>query len=193
MFVCILVPVYWAEYGPENFLWGSDIALFMTLAALWTESSLLASMAAVAVLLPELGWCIDFALRLILGPEAVPTVGTTYMFDPEIPLLVRGLSLFHIALPALLLWLVCRLGYDRRALLYQTLMAWVVIPATYVLTDPAANINWVHGFGREPQSLMPGPLFLLLLMAIFALGVFLPTHLLLCRLFARDRNRDVTD
>ena len=192
MFVCILVPVYWAEYGPENFIWGSDIALFATLVALWAESSLLASMSAVAVLLPELGWCIDFALRLILGPKAVPTIGTTYMFDPEIPRLVRGLSMFHLALPALLIWLVYRLGYARRALLYQTLVAWIVLPVTYVLTDPTANINWVHGFGREPQTWMPGPLFLLLLMASFALGVFVPTHVLLCRLFAGDRDRDVT-
>ena len=191
MFMCVLVPAYWAEYGPENFLWVSDIALFLTLAALWAESSLLASMTAVAVLLPELGWCIDFSLRLVLGPEVVPTVGTTYMFDSEIPPLIRGLSLFHIALPALLIWLVCRFGYERRALLYQTLLAGAIFPATYFLTDPSANINWVHGPGRDPQTWMPGPLFVLVLTAIFVLGFYVPTHLLLSRLFARDRQRDL--
>jgi len=27
LFVCALVPIYWREYGPANFLWFSDIAL----------------------------------------------------------------------------------------------------------------------------------------------------------------------
>ena len=43
-FLCVLVPYYWSAYGPTNFLYYCDVALFMTLAALWTESALLASM-----------------------------------------------------------------------------------------------------------------------------------------------------
>ena len=187
LFVCVLVPLYWVEYGPENFLWGSDIALFVTLLALWTENRLLAGMMAVAVLLPELAWSIDFVFRLIFGPEAAPTLGTQYMFNSEIPLLVRGLSLFHIVLPLLLVWLVYRLGYQRQALLYQTLLAWIGLPITYVVTDPSANINWVYGFGHEPQTWMPGPLFLVLLMVFVPSGIYLPTHLLLSKLFAGAR------
>jgi hypothetical protein len=30
LFVCILVQVYWRQYGPANFLWFSDIALLVT-------------------------------------------------------------------------------------------------------------------------------------------------------------------
>lgn len=182
LFVCVLVPVYWNEYGPENFLWGSDIALLLTLLALWIESRLLASMMAVAILLPELAWSIDFILRLVLGPDVMPTRGTQYMFDAEIPLLVRGLALFHVALPVLLVWLVYRFGYRRRALLYQTLLAWIILPITYLITDPSANINWVFGFGNEPQTWMPGPQYLALLMVMIPLGFYLPTHLLLSRL-----------
>jgi len=187
LFVCVLVPVYWNAYGPENFLWGSDIALLLTLLALWTENRLLPSMMAVAILLPELAWSADFVLRLILSPEAIPTRGTQYMFDSDIPLLVRGLALFHIALPGLLLWLVYHLGYQRRALLYQTLLAWIVLPVTYAITDPSANVNWVFGFGREPQTWMPSPLFLLLLMVSIPLVFYLPTHLVLGKLFGDTR------
>lgn len=187
VFVCVLVPVYWVEYGPKNFLWGSDIALFVTLLALWTENRLLVSMMAVAVLLPELAWSIDFVFRVIFGPEAALTLGTQYMFNSEAPLFVRGLSLFHFVLPVLLVWLVYRLGYQRQALLYQTLLAWIVLPVTYVVTDPLANINWVYGFGREPQTWMPGHLFLVLLMVMIPLGFYLPTHLLLSKLFAGAR------
>ena len=53
VFVGVLVPVYLRHYGPANFLWFSDIALFMLVAALWWENRLLASMAALAVLRPD--------------------------------------------------------------------------------------------------------------------------------------------
>ena len=52
IFVCVLVPAYWHEYGPANFLWGSNIALLTMCVALWTENRLLPSMAALGVLLP---------------------------------------------------------------------------------------------------------------------------------------------
>ena len=189
LFVIVLVPVYWLEHGPQNFLWGSDIALFVTLLALWMENALLASMMALAILLPELAWNLDFFWRLVFGAESIELLGTRYMFDPELPLLVRGLSLFHVMLPVLLVWLVYRLGYERRALVYQTVVAWVVLPVSYLLTEPAANINWVRGLGREPQDWMPAPVYLLLLMFVFPMVVYLPTHLLLKRLFAAPRSR----
>src|SRR5439155_14563924 len=55
-FVVALVPIYRRQYGWRNFLWFSDIALFMTLPALWLERPLLASMPAVSVLVPEAAW-----------------------------------------------------------------------------------------------------------------------------------------
>src|SRR5205807_8087861 len=71
LFVAVLVPVYWRQYGPGNFLWFSDLALFATLAALWLESALLASMQAVSVCLLELVWLADFLTRLLGGRFAV--------------------------------------------------------------------------------------------------------------------------
>ena len=110
------------------------------------------------------------------------------MFNVELPLYLRAFSAFHIFLPVVLIWLLYRLGYERRALLYQTLFAWLILPVTYALTEPSTNINWVHGFGDEPQRWMPGPLFVALLMLLFPLGLYSPTHLLLCRLFPARRS-----
>jgi hypothetical protein len=185
--VLVLVPVYWIEYGPQNFFWASDIALLLTVVALWTESALLASMLAVAILVPDIAWNIDFFFRLTFGVDALQLPGTRYMFADESPLLLRGLSLFHVFLPVLLVWLIYRLGYGRRALIWQTVLAWVVLPATWLLTDPAANINFVRGFGLEPQSWMPAPVYLMLLMLAFPLIVYLPTHLVLRALLAAPR------
>ena len=192
IFVCVLVPAYWHEYGPANFLWGSNIALLVICVALWTENHLLPSMAALGVLLPELGWIIDFAVRLLLGQEALPFDGTRYMFDPGIPLWIRGLSLYHIALPIVLVWLLYGFGYQPRALIWQTLLALLVLPLTYAVSDPAASINWVYGFGSSPQTMMPGPVFVLLLMVLFPVTVYLPTHLLLSRFFPEPHRTRMT-
>ena len=56
LYLCVLVPVYWREYGPTNFLWASDIALFVIFAALWLENRLLNSMMLIGVLPFELAW-----------------------------------------------------------------------------------------------------------------------------------------
>src|SRR5688572_24299001 len=125
LFICILVPIYWKQYGPGNFLWFSDIALFVTAAALWLESSLLASMMAVSVVVLESIWIIDFLIRFITGTSVIGL--SAYMFDSKIPLSIRALSLFHVVLPVLLLVLLYQLGYDRRALFAQTLLAWIIL------------------------------------------------------------------
>jgi len=183
LFVAVLVPVYWVHNGPAHFLWASDIALLTLVVALWRESRLLASMMAVAVLLPELAWNLDFFTRLLAGRDVIGLDATGYMFNPAQPLWLRGLSLFHVFLPALLVWMLYRLGYDRRAFLATTLLSWVVLPVTYLFTDPARNINWVFGLGDQPQTWLSPPLYLMGLMLLFPLGVYLPTHRMLQKAF----------
>src|SRR5467141_5394920 len=147
LFVCALVPIYWRQYGPANFLWFSDIALLALLPALWLENALLVSMMAISVVFFEALWNLDFFFRLATGKSLIGL--SAYMFDPKIPLFIRSLSCFHIILPLLLLWLMSRLGYDRRAWLWQTLVALVVLPLSYLVTNPRENINWVYGFGEK--------------------------------------------
>jgi len=59
-FVAVLIPYYWHSYGPTNFLYYCDMALLLTLVALWLESSLLVSMCAVGILMPQTLWIADF-------------------------------------------------------------------------------------------------------------------------------------
>ena len=181
LFVCLLIPVNWVQYGPGNFLWFSDIALFVTLPALWLESSLLASMMALAVILLELGWNTDYFFRLFTGISLSGL--SAYMFDPTIALVIRAISLFHVALPIILLWMMYRLGYDDRAFVAQTVLAWIVLPITYLLTRPSENVNRVYGWGEKPQTTMPGPLYLLVVMVLFPLLIYLPSHLLFKAIF----------
>ena len=149
--------------------------------ALWLENALLVGMMAVSVLFFEALWNIDFFFRLATGRSMIGL--SAYMFDPAIPLFIRGLSAFHIILPVLLLWLLHRLGYDQRAFFWQTIVALVVLPLSYLLSNPQENVNWVYGFGQNPQRVLPAPLLVILLMLLFPLVVYLPTHLLFTRLF----------
>ena len=177
LFVCLLVPVYWRHYGLANFLWFSDLALLIGLAATWLESPLLASMQAVSILLLELIWIIDFLVRLATGK---PIIGIAeYMFKSDKPLFVRCLSLFHLVLPVFLAWLVYVLGYDSRAWMLQTFLFWTVVLVCYYFTKPSDNINWVFGIGTQPQQKISPSLYLALLMLAIPICVYLPTHLFL--------------
>lgn len=109
-FVALLVPIDTRQYGWGNFLWFSDVALLLGCVAIWLEHPLLASTQAVAVVIPEAFW-------LTTGTRLLGL--TDYMFYASIPRFVRALSLFHVWLPCVLVWLVWRLGYDRRAFLVQ--------------------------------------------------------------------------
>src|SRR5438067_8415131 len=115
-FVCVLVPIYWRQYGPANLLWFSDIALLVMVPALWLENSLLVSAMALAVVLLELVWNIDFFVRLATGNSLIGL--SAYMFDPKIPLFIRGFSCFHILFQIVLMLMLYRFGYDRCASLW---------------------------------------------------------------------------
>jgi hypothetical protein len=189
LFVCVLVPVYWRHYGLANFLWFSDLALLIGLAATWLESPLLASMQAVSVLLLELVWIIDFLVRLVSGK---PIIGIAeYMFKSDKPPFVRGLSLFHLVLPFFLLWLVYVLGYDSHALIVQTFLFWTVVLVCYFFTRPSDNINWVFGIGDRRLQKISSALYLALLMVSVPICVYLPTHFFLAAFMSRAMLRDL--
>ena len=175
-FIAVLVPIYWRNYGPANFLWLSDLALFATAAAILLERPALVSIA-VGVLPLELAWCVD----LLTGGRVLGL--TDYMFDPSRPLYLRAFSLFHVVLPPMMLWLLHRFGYDRHSLARQLPALWIALVLSYVLTDPGDNINWVFGPGPAPQHAIPSLAYLVLEMAVIPVLVLLPLDWLLRRLF----------
>jgi hypothetical protein len=105
------------------------------------------------------------------------------MFERERPLFLRALSLFHVALLPVMLFLLLRLGYDPAAFPAMVLLGWAILLASFRLTDPASNINWVHRLGSRPAPASPA-LYLAALMVAYPLLVFFPAHVLL-RIFFR--------
>ena len=177
LFVAVTVVVYAVKWGPGNFLWFSDIALIGTVPALWLESGLLAGMMTISILLPEILWNLSFFVQLATRRRVSGL--TDYMFDGSKPLYLRALSLFHVFLPVLLVWMISRLGYQSGALAAQTIVAWVVLPLSYWLTKPEDNVNWVRGF----KNGMHRTGYLGLLMIGFPVVIYLPTHFLLMTMF----------
>ena len=173
---------YWHLYGPYNYFWLCNVANFLILIGLWRESRLLLSAQCLAVLLIGIVWTLDVAAAFVTGgAEGTHLIGgTEYMFDPEIPLAGRLLSLYHSFLPLVALYGVYRVGYDRRGIALQTLITCVLLLATWLVVDPELNINWVHApFGAEEQEMLPPLLYLLAVMVATPLLVYLPSHFLI--------------
>lgn len=178
-FVLYVAVVWLKHYGWKNFLWFSDIAFLGAVPAMWLENAALSSVLAVAVLLPEILWNVDYVGRLVLRRRI--TGLTDYMFEPERPLLLRGLSLFHVPLPLVLVWLLVAYGYDSTVgLPGAILLAALVLPLSRAVSAPDKNINWVYGLGGV-QTRLPAWAYLLVLFAGFVAFVFVPTDLLLRR------------
>jgi hypothetical protein len=128
---------------------------------------------------------------------------TSYMFNAQSPLFLRGLSLFHGWLPFLLCFLVFRLGYDRRALKWWTALACGLCLIAYFLLPPAGapladpkiprNVDYVFGLDdAHPQTWMPAGLYLVVwILALFTLA-YLPTHLALAKLTAARATRQAS-
>ncbi len=169
-------PVYWKQYGAQNFLFFCDLGNLLIAIALWRESALLFSWQAVGLVVFQILYTIDLAGAWLTGHH--PIGGTEYMFDSHLPLGIRLLGLFHVVTPVLLLWAVGRLGYDRRAWKLQTLMCWLVVPINY-FWRPEHNVNWARGVFFVEQHLLPGPIYLLGYLLLVPLLIYYPTHLAL--------------
>lgn len=171
--------------GAQNFFWLCNLASFLILAGLWLESRLLLSMQWLSVALIGLLWGTDLGIAWLTGFH--PFGGTAYMLDPDFPTPAKLLSFYHLLLPLVAGFAVYRLGYARKALIWQTALTWAVIPLTFWLTDAERNINWVHApFGME-QELLPPHLYLPVLALGWALLIYLPTHALTLWLARRSR------
>ena len=64
-------PLYWRQYGAQNFLFFCDLGNVIIAIASWSESALLFSSQAVSLLLFQLLYCIDLLGALISGRRVI--------------------------------------------------------------------------------------------------------------------------
>ncbi len=166
LWVAVWAPLYWKQYGAQNFLYFCDLGNFFIAIALWTESALLFSWQATGLLLFQILFTLDLLTALLFGKHFIG--GTEFMFDPAVPLFIRLLSLFHVVTPPLLLWAIRRFGYDERGWKYQTLTTWT-----------EHDVNWVRGLFYREQHTLPGLVYLMAYLIVLPLVIYYPTHLAL--------------
>jgi hypothetical protein len=182
--VIVWIPLYWRQYGLQNFLFFCDLGNLFIAVGLWLESSLIFSWQATSLLFFQMLFIVDLAGTFLSGQHLIG--GTEFMFDPHLALGIRLLSLFHIITPPLLLCAIWQLGYDRRGWKYQTLTAWIVVPINY-FWRPQYDVNWARGPFFHEQHVVPGLVYLLAYLFVVPTVVYYPTHRLLDLLMGRGR------
>lgn len=180
VFVFTLVPIYLKNYGAKNFLWLSDIGLFLTLFALWFKSSFFISMAVIGILPLEILWNVDFFIHLITGYSLCGL--SSYMFDKRYNFKLRCVSLFHIFMPPIWIFLLIKWGYNIFAFKAFLLLYWLILICTYLFTDPQENINWVFLPTKYKVKWMPNLIWLIILIFAVPIFIFLPIHLFLVKI-----------
>lgn len=174
-------PVYWHAWGAANFLHLCDVAVILTCLGLWTNDALVVSSQVVSSVVIDILWALDVAAWLVFHRHFIG--GTEYLFDTACPLWIRLLSLFHVIMPAILIWSLGRLGYDRRGFRLQAAIALPVIIASRFVT-PEKNLNFALADPFFHRQLGPAPVHLAITYLALVLAVYLPTHSLFVRLYS---------
>ncbi|MCC5832281.1 MAG: hypothetical protein JJU12_04480 [Chlamydiales bacterium] len=175
VFMAVYIPIFWAGYGPQHFLWLSSTIVLLAFPAALFEWRFLAGMVAIGGLVPESFWTLDFVITTIAHISGGYFAGfTAYMYNPQLSLWLRVLALYHLALPPMLIWMILRLGYDHRTWIVQVVFTWIILLSTWFLTDPSRNINLVFSYEKYLEiGALP---FLVMLFAIVAAVGFV-THI----------------
>jgi hypothetical protein len=180
--LAVYVPAYAHAYGAWHFLMLCNLGVLLTAAGLLFDRPLLLASQAVAAPGIFMLWIADAGTRLATGRFLHG--GTAYMWDPAIPAIVRVLSLYHLAWPAVLAWALSRRGYDRRGFALQVAIAAAAFVVAIALAPPSENLQYVwHAPGAGVPNRAPWPGAAMHL-AVLAGAIYLPTHLLLCAVFA---------
>lgn len=172
--------VYWRSWGPLNFLHFCDISEILACIGFIVDSTLLISSQAVASLLVDAAWALDAGWTVLFGHHLIG--GTEYLFDPSHALWVRLLSLFHLALPVLLLWALYRLGYDRRGFPLQLAIALPAFIASR-FAPASQNLNYAFADPFFHRQFGPAPLHIAVIFLFMLAVAYLPAHLVLKRVF----------
>ena len=176
----VWLTIYLKFWGATTFLFLCDIAVILTCLGLFTGNALLLSSQALSSLVIDTAWLLDIATKLIFNRHLIG--GTDYFFDPKYPLWVRLMSCFHVVLPIVLITALRCTGYDRRALRLQFAIAAVAMIASR-FADPYRNINFVFADPFLHRQWGPGPIHVAVTLLVLAIAIYLPTHVVLARIF----------
>jgi hypothetical protein len=181
------MPTYAVTWGSADFLYLCNVAVIMTCLGLWLGSALLLSSQAVAMMVIGTVWCVSLAWSAVTHGHTL-IGGTEYMWDPHYPLWVRLLSFDHIAVPAVCLWATRKIGFDRRAWKFQSVVAAVVLTSSHFVA-PERNLNFARKELLSYHTWGPGLVHVLFIWTILILLGYWPVYAMLSGIFPAPRGR----
>jgi hypothetical protein len=138
-----------AGYG--ELLWFCNIAVFLTGIGLFFKNKLIITAEFVGIVVYHIGWHIDFWSFLLFGK--MPFLSTAYMFSNDVGTVEKGLSFFqHSFLAPVLFWALLKTGISKFGWIAQAIQTLIIFIATYFMTHPYQNINWIFGNGFSGLS-----------------------------------------
>ena len=186
VWLAIWLVIYLKFWGASTFLFLCDIAVILTCIGIFTGNALLLSSQAVGSIVIDTAWLADIATKLTFNRHLIG--GTDYFFDPNYPLWVRLMSCFHVVMPFVLIAALRRTGYDRRALPLQFVIALAAMIASR-FAAPARNINFVYLDPILHRQWGPAPIHVAAMLVGMTVAIYVPTHIVLSRLFASPRKQ----
>jgi hypothetical protein len=119
-FIASIVPLYIKQYPLINFVNIGQLHILLALTSFLLDTRLFKYMSEFGIFIIQLFWCIDFICET-LGIKFLGA--TTYMYNSEMPLYVRFLSIFHGWFMFFLLYLVKKADYEKRYLYSQLVLS----------------------------------------------------------------------
>jgi hypothetical protein len=185
VYLIVWAPVYAVYWDVAHFLYLCNVAVVLTCAGLWFGNSLLLSSQAVGSMVIGTIWGVNWAWGAMNHGQGVMG-GAEYMWNSSYPVWVRLLSFDHLAVPAAALWGAWKVGYDRRAWVFQSGVAAIVLVASRVLA-PGQNLNFVEKELVTFRTWGPAPAHLLFIWTVLVLLVYWPVHAVLERMMPARR------
>jgi hypothetical protein len=186
VWLAVYLPTYGAAYGFWHFFQLCNAGVLIACAGILLRNRLLLSSQFLALSCIAVVWISDMAARLLFGRFL--NGGTAYMWDSNLSALVRILSLYHLALPLVLLWFVIKLGYHKQAWIAQSAIAagsWLI---GLFIAPAAENINYLYYWPNQPSQAQlslghAGAMFITLVLL-----VYWPAHQMFLRWFKKNES-----
>jgi hypothetical protein len=185
LWLLIYIPAYADSYGFWHFLQLCNLGVLISSMGLLTRNGLLISSQAIATPVIALLWLSDFFSKLLTGHFIHG--GTAYMWDENISLITRVLSLYHLALPAMLLWFVAKNGYEKSAWKLQSVFAIGVLLIGLYVAPASENLNYVYHWPGGHVLYGQTSLHACLSFSILIGFVYWPTHRLLMLIYGKNK------
>lgn len=177
---------------PDYLLWYSSSGLLLMSIALILRSPALISVMFCALFALELSWTLDFIIRIFSGKS--PLGITNYLFEPEFGKKDFLMSMYHLLIPAALLYAILK---TKRIFRYSWAGAAIYLSTisllTFIFADLSSDVNCVHtpdrckGFLSPIITVVPYPFHILASILFVTILIFIPTNYMLLKIAKKNK------